>query len=262
MKKAGKIFLIILLVVGVAFGGYWAYQKFFANKIEKIEEEKGLDMYLSALAKSKSSEYFYVSYNSEEKFDGKKTESGYITTDAYGYYHQLSGTEKGYTYVVKNGSSYVLYKKRGDDPQHKDNSYSASSYNANYKKIEKVNRLEFMQYTNKSDIEDEIRAYYSAGIVENESIEHVFGTIGDQYVWKITYKCTYTYDGKTYTSSLVKEVRYDTHIRKVSMEREDKELNAKGKVARKGDKNSFEISLKLAYETNQTVVRRDFSDLD
>ena len=264
MKKVGKTILIIVLVAVIAFGGYWAYQEFFVNKFVSVEEEKGWEMYTKARSASVSTQYFYVSYNSMEDFDEEIEKKGYITRDKYGYYHEFNGDVDGYTYVVKTGaSSYSLYEFEdyGTSSKYQNTPVDTSTYNSKYVPIENVEHLSFLDFTAKGGIENEIRKYYKDGIIENESITHAFGTVKDTYVWKITFKCTYIHDGKTYKSKLVEEIHYDSQVRKVTISREDKELNAKGKVARKGDKNEVEITLKLAYKTNQTVVQRDFSDL-
>lgn len=260
MKKGAKVILILFIIAALIIGGYFVYDNFFASKMEEVDDGDGFVKYLSVLEKTNAKEVYTVNYSIDDSREKNEfSQSGIHTVDDYGYYHEWKGDSVGSMYIVKiSGTKYGVFE---ENENKNSSTITASSFNANYGKIGNISYLNFLNYQTISKSEELIKAdFYSSYDVEDDEFKHVFGKIDDQYVWRTTYKCKYNDGGVEYTSKLVRNVYFDTLVRKVTLELTDKELNDNGKVKRGGDKRTYEVSHSIEYKTNQTIVKVDFSE--
>lgn len=261
MKKAAKILLIIALVLGLVYVGYIAYNKFFSEKFEKMESSDGLVKYLSALDKTNEQEEYTVNYDLYTKDEkAKVSQDGVITSDEFGTYEKWTGTDAGNRYVVKiSDSRYGVFEDINGNKQ--SSTIAASNYALNYGDLENVGYLTFLR-TNTLESSENImlRDFYNNVSVTSGEVKHIFGKVEDGYIWKTTYECTYSENGTIYSSKLVREVYFDSMVKKVVYEKTDKELNAEGKVKRKGITRKFDVTLNITYSINQSILETNFSE--
>lgn len=261
MKKGLKCILIIVLIAGIAFIGYLAYDKFFTNKEQEMEAARGEILFSEATTKTIAEKYFYVSYN-ETNTQGKTkiSKEGGITIDERGYYHKWSGDEVGNKYVVNTGTSYKVFEQTGENKS--TSALSETNFSSDYKKLNDVENLGFIGNSTSLNNEKFIKTNFYLGVtIQTEKFSHLFAETEESYIFKTMYKCTYiNKDGKRYTSDFEREVYFDTMIRKVTYKIKDKEVDADGKIIESGDVKKYDVEYKIKYDINQALVKVNFSE--
>lgn len=257
MKKPVKIILILLLIVGLAVGGYFIYKTFFGEKFEEINADDGWRIYLAATEKSGAKEEYYVSYTRKDS-NGKVT--GSATVDNFGFYHKWDGDYSGNEYVVKIGEGRYGYFVEENGTK-SSAAMTASQYNSSYGEVEEFSGLEFIGSNVMVDSETAILASYAQfNVVKDIGFTHVFGKLDGKTVWRTTYTCIYEYNGVRYAGEYVRDVYFDDTVEKVTVEINDKEVDASDKVIRKGKSRKVDIEYNVEYKTNQSLVKTDFSE--
>ena len=260
MKKGLKILLIIAIIVGVAFVGYTLYKKYSGEKMEEIKAEDGFKYYVAAMNRSLDKEEYAVTYSIDENRSKDYSTSGIVTIDDYGYYHNITDGTGYNEYVVKvSDSKYNVY--RTNEGGHSTTTITRTKYNTFYKNINKQKYLGFLGSDLMAASEEYILDNYYAGLaIEEGEFTNVFGVVGELYVWKTTYTCKYQKDGVKYTSTLVRDIYFDTDIKEINLEILDNEVDDEGKVKSKGDEKTLKINHKFEYKTNHAIVKSDFSE--
>ena len=77
---------------------------------------------------------------------------------------------------------------------------------------------------------------------------------------KITYECNYTDNGVKYKGVYESSIYFYDVIKEVSVTMIDKEVDGNNKFVKDGFKKELKLNHKLRYQTNQLLVRDDFSD--
>lgn len=259
MKRAAKVLLIIAILLVIILLGYMAYEHFKAPEMEQIDSAEGASMYSSALSASLDEEEYSVFYESSTKAGKEKTSiKGYMTIDDYGFYQRWEGDQSGNLFIVDMGSNYGVFSQEGDKKSFA--TMSVSDFE-NASKIYSDDYLGFLKSSNKEANEKHILSlFYSNSNPKEGKFVNAYGVENGQYVWKITYTCKYEEEDKQYTSTLVRKVYFDDEaIRSVSYDKQDKELNNKGKVKWFGATKKIEMNYDIEYKTNKLVVETDFS---
>ena len=262
MKKAFKIILIIVLLAALIFLGYFIYNKFFANKIVEIEDAKGEEYFSKATSETLNEQYFYVAYNiTDNQLGNEVSKEGGITVDDLGYYNKwVEGDQVGNKYVVKNGTSYTVFKENAGIKT--TSTLTAGAFISGYKSINSIKDLEFFGNKTMSNNETSIKSsFYEGVLTSDEKFEHLFGETKNGYIFKTTFTCVYTDRlGNRYSSKLVREVYFDTMIREVKYKITDKEVDANGETVKSGKTKSYIAGYKIEYNTNQALVKLNFSE--
>jgi len=262
MKKFMKIIVIIAVVALLAFVGYIIYKK-FTDKVEIMDSDKGWAKYSEVAGVAANQKIFTIEYSEEAStINNIETTKGTITTDDMGYYHLWSGTNEGSEYVIKGSGQYIVYSESSGTK--KTSKISNANFASGYTAINDFGSLSFLTIKTMEDQEEYIMSNFynrATNIKSGDGLVHTFGFMDDDtYFWKTTYKCTYEENGLVFTSTFKREIVFDTLVREVSIEKVDKELNSSGKVNKKGEKKTFDLSAKISYKTKQNIVQTDFSE--
>lgn len=263
MKKFLKILLIIALIAGVAFVGYKVYERFWANKVKEMDAEKGWEKYKIAANKSLGKEFYNITYSKDENDGEKKTSyDGYITVDEFGHYHEWEGTTVGSEYIVKlNNGSFASFTDDGENKVVAP--ISNFNYATEYKEIENEKYLNFLTNALVSDNDKQLKSdfYLATWSVSEEEFKHTFGETKDGYVWETKYTCVYIEKEARFSSELTRKVYFDNlGVQKVVIEKTDRQIDETGKRVSKGTKKTFNLDYEIKYDTNQTIVKTDFSE--
>ena len=267
MKKAGKILLIILLIAGLAVGGYFIYEHFFANKIKEIDAAEGWEKYVIAQSGTNAKDEFWVTYTVQDERTSKKEIEyrGDVTIDSYGTYRKLSGDKTYRQYAVKmvGSSGYALFTD--DEGTKTSETLTNSAYASKYKNLSNVEFVGFIN-SGKSESEQNIKTqFFGNGTVVDEKIENLFGEVRDGFAWRTTFTCKFTdfSNTKTYSSKVVRTIYfYGNTINAVEYELEEEEIDSSGNKVRNGESREMEVRVDLSFNTNTVIVETDFSDFD